>query len=108
MSLVPLFFFFFVWGTDKKEESLHGIKIDWSCPKCNKRLLNIRYISERNVIFLFIPINSWYIDEIYLQCVSCGHYYPVSEDDRSKFIKLYNQMKDLEKSLPTFPILPSS
>ena len=87
------FFFFIEWGKDNKQEQLIGVKLNIKC-SCGEKKFNVVYNLQRDHLLWFIPISSWEVQEVFIQCVKCGAFYKLDEKGKKEAIELYEKIKE--------------
>jgi len=85
------YFFFFQWGTSTKQETL-SIQTKFKC-NCKSNQFYLIYNLSCPHIFFFIPVGSWKIQEIFMQCAKCGIIYKLEGKEENNAIKVYEEAK---------------
>lgn len=94
--MFELFFVFFQWGTQRKQEIIHGVKLNFKSNKEDGKVFNIIYNLERGEIF-WIPLGGWNIEEVFVQSVKSGKIYSLKEDLTQQAKELYWKAIEEEK-----------
>ncbi len=89
-------FFFFVWGTDEKTETIYGLDIDLGIKEDGKKH-NIIYHLERTTIFWIIPLGRWSITGIEIQSIKSGNIYFTDGDSKKDLKELYWKLKKYDE-----------
>jgi len=85
------YFFFLEWGKDNKQEQISGIKLG-KC-NCGEETFNAIYNLSRSHLFWIIPLGSWKIENVFIQCSKCGAIYGIDGKLEKEAREFYEKVK---------------